>query len=138
MAARISFCSACSNPKKKLTSHSTPAGQAIGLVLHSSYDPKSKTGLLVVGSMNAISSVLLIFASLVELMAVDFLSDESWKVCLLSPSLLSLSFHSVRNRGSQFFEGPQWKTKSPCLFHSFPGSLWDGYYWNMGVGARHR
>jgi hypothetical protein len=31
--------------------------------------------------MNAISSGLLIFASLVELMAEDFLSDESWKVC---------------------------------------------------------
>lgn len=30
--------------------------------------------------MNAISAGLLVFASLVELMAQDFLSDESWKV----------------------------------------------------------
>lgn len=30
--------------------------------------------------MNAISSGLLIFASLVELMSEDFLSDESWRV----------------------------------------------------------
>ena len=30
--------------------------------------------------MNAISSGLLIYASLVELLAVDFLSDESWEV----------------------------------------------------------
>lgn len=30
--------------------------------------------------MNAISAGLLIFASLVELMSEDFLSDESWRV----------------------------------------------------------
>lgn len=30
--------------------------------------------------MNAISSGLLIYASLVELLAVDFLSDESWEI----------------------------------------------------------
>ncbi|KAH8597222.1 Zinc/iron permease [Bisporella sp. PMI_857] len=57
----------------------TPIGQAIGLILHTSYDPESKAGLLMVGIMNAISSGLLIFASLVELMAEDFLSDESWE-----------------------------------------------------------
>lgn len=30
--------------------------------------------------MNAISAGLLIFASLVELMSEDFLSDESWRI----------------------------------------------------------
>jgi hypothetical protein len=30
--------------------------------------------------MNAISAGLLIFASLVELMSKDFLSDESWRI----------------------------------------------------------
>lgn len=48
------------------------------------------TGLLVVGIMNAISSGLLIFASLVELMAEDFLSDESWKVYFLLLSFVLL------------------------------------------------
>lgn len=36
--------------------------------------------MLVVGVMNAMSAGLLIFASLVELMSEDFLSDESWRI----------------------------------------------------------
>ncbi|KAF2257794.1 Zip-domain-containing protein [Lojkania enalia] len=58
----------------------TPLGQAIGIATHKLYSPDSETGLLVVGIMNAISSGLLVFASLVELMSEDFLSDESWRV----------------------------------------------------------
>ncbi|KAL2006977.1 hypothetical protein VTN00DRAFT_8415 [Thermoascus crustaceus] len=58
----------------------TPIGQAIGLATHTLYDPDSETGLLLVGTMNAISAGLLIFASLVELMSEDFLSDESWRI----------------------------------------------------------
>lgn len=42
------------------------------------YSPDSQAGLLLVGIMNAISAGLLIFASLVELLSEDFLSDESW------------------------------------------------------------
>lgn len=56
----------------------TPIGQAIGLAIHTLYDPASQTGLLTVGLMNAISSGLLLFAGLVELLAEDFLSDESY------------------------------------------------------------
>lgn len=56
----------------------TPIGQAIGLVLHNFYDPASATGLLMVGITNAISSGLLLFAGLVELLAEDFLSEESY------------------------------------------------------------
>ncbi|PSN69707.1 Zinc/iron permease [Corynespora cassiicola Philippines] len=56
----------------------TPIGQAIGLGIHNLYDPASQTGLLTVGMMNAISSGLLLFAGLVELLAEDFLSDESY------------------------------------------------------------
>lgn len=63
-----------------LTSTRTPIGQAIGLATHTLYSPDSEVGLLLVGTMNAISSGLLIFASLVELMSEDFLSDESWRV----------------------------------------------------------
>ncbi|KAK6330319.1 hypothetical protein TWF730_004812 [Orbilia blumenaviensis] len=58
----------------------TPIGQAIGLATHTLYDPASEVGLLMVGIMNAISSGLLLFAGLVELLAEDFLTDESWKI----------------------------------------------------------
>ncbi|KAE8155195.1 ZIP zinc transporter-domain-containing protein [Aspergillus avenaceus] len=58
----------------------TPIGQAIGLATHTLYSPDSEVGLLLVGCMNAISAGLLVFASLVELMSEDFLSDESWRV----------------------------------------------------------
>ncbi|KAF3394674.1 Zinc-regulated transporter 2 [Penicillium rolfsii] len=62
----------------------TPIGQAIGLATHTLYSPDSEVGLLLVGVMNAISAGLLIFASLVELMSEDFLSDESWRILLSS------------------------------------------------------
>ncbi|KAF2281314.1 Zinc/iron permease [Westerdykella ornata] len=58
----------------------TPIGQAIGLAIHNAYDPESQTGLLAVGLMNAISSGLLLFAGLVELLAEDFLSEDSYRV----------------------------------------------------------
>ncbi|KAM5355331.1 hypothetical protein ACJ41O_001977 [Fusarium nematophilum] len=58
----------------------TPIGQAIGLVVHRMYDPKSAGGLLVVGFMNAISSGLLLYAGLVQLLAEDFLTEKSYKV----------------------------------------------------------
>ncbi|KAI9860696.1 MAG: hypothetical protein M1824_002987 [Vezdaea acicularis] len=58
----------------------TPIGQAIGLAVHNLYDPVSQGGLLMVGVMNAISSGLLLFAGLVELLAEDFLSDKSYLV----------------------------------------------------------
>lgn len=58
----------------------TPIGQAIGLFVHRMYDPRSMAGLLVVGFMNAISSGLLLYAGLVQLLAEDFLSEKSYKV----------------------------------------------------------
>ncbi|KAK3309370.1 Zinc/iron permease [Chaetomium strumarium] len=57
----------------------TPIGQAIGLFVHRFYDPMSQTGLLMVGVMNAISSGLLLFAGLVQLLAEDFLTEKSYK-----------------------------------------------------------
>ncbi|EFY93336.1 plasma membrane zinc ion transporter, putative [Metarhizium acridum CQMa 102] len=62
-----------------LTKDSTPIGQAIGLATHMLYSPDSEVGLILVGVMNAISAGLLTFASLVELLSEDFLSDESWR-----------------------------------------------------------
>ncbi|KAH8813057.1 Zinc/iron permease [Xylogone sp. PMI_703] len=58
----------------------TPIGQVIGLIVHNLYDPHSATGLLMVGFMNAISSGLLLFAGLVQLLAEDFLSDKSYGI----------------------------------------------------------
>lgn len=57
----------------------TPIGQAIGLLMHNLYDPASTAGLLMVGITNAISSGLLLFAGLVELLAEDFLSESSYE-----------------------------------------------------------
>ena len=58
----------------------TPIGQAIGLIVHNLYDPQSAAGLLMVGFMNAISSGLLLFAGLVQLLSEDFLSDKSYTI----------------------------------------------------------
>ena len=54
-----------------------PIGQAIGLLTRSSYDPNSAFGLIIVGVFNAISSGLLLYAALVDLLAQDFLSEEA-------------------------------------------------------------
>lgn len=54
-----------------------PLGQAIGLITRNTYDPNSAFGLIIVGVFNAISSGLLIYAALVDLLAEDFLSDEA-------------------------------------------------------------
>ncbi|KHN95982.1 ZIP family zinc transporter [Metarhizium album ARSEF 1941] len=58
----------------------TPLGQAIGLIVHKMYDPASMGGLLVVGFMNAISSGLLLYAGLVQLLAEDFLTEKSYRI----------------------------------------------------------
>ncbi|KAL8777045.1 MAG: hypothetical protein Q9213_008033, partial [Squamulea squamosa] len=57
----------------------TPIGQAIGLGVHGLYDQQGQGGLLMVGITNAVSSGLLLFAGLVELLAEDFLSDASYE-----------------------------------------------------------
>ncbi|CAG8953651.1 hypothetical protein HYFRA_00010110 [Hymenoscyphus fraxineus] len=54
-----------------------PIGQAIGLITRNSYDPTSAFALIIVGTFNAISSGLLIFAATVDLLAEDFLSEEA-------------------------------------------------------------
>ncbi|KAK4503770.1 hypothetical protein PRZ48_004685 [Zasmidium cellare] len=58
----------------------TPLGQAIGIATRNLYDPDSETGLIVVGTMNAISAGLLTYTSLVDLLSEDFLSDDSWRL----------------------------------------------------------
>lgn len=78
--AAINFSSRSPRPWLMVLAYgtTTPFGQAIGLVVHKLYDPHSAVGLLMVGFMNAISSGLLLFAGLVQLLAEDFLSDKSY------------------------------------------------------------
>ncbi|KAK4565573.1 hypothetical protein LTR86_004190 [Recurvomyces mirabilis] len=80
IAAISSFST--SSPKPWLMSLmygvTTPIGQAIGLAVHTLYDPASQFGLLMVGLVNAISAGLLLYAGLVQLLAEDFLSDQSY------------------------------------------------------------
>ncbi|KAF2710814.1 Zinc/iron permease [Pleomassaria siparia CBS 279.74] len=54
-----------------------PIGQVLGLATRGSYDPSSAFGLILVGCCNAISSGLLLYAALVDLLAEDFLSEEA-------------------------------------------------------------
>ncbi len=79
--AALSFAPASAKPWLMALAYgtTTPLGQAVGLGIHNLYDPASQTGLLTVGVMNAISSGLLLFAGLVELLAEDFLSDHSYE-----------------------------------------------------------
>lgn len=83
IAALIPQLFPASSPKPWLMAlaygSTTPLGQALGLFLHNLYDPNSVAGLLMVGFTNAISSGLLLFAGLVELLAEDFLSDASYE-----------------------------------------------------------
>jgi len=58
----------------------TPIGQALGIATRTLYDPESTVGLLTTGIFNAISAGLLVWASLVELLAEDFMSEESWRI----------------------------------------------------------
>jgi solute carrier family 39 (zinc transporter), member 1/2/3 len=54
----------------------TPLGIAIGLAVRLSYDPNSQRALITSGVFDAISSGLLIYAAMVELLAHDFIHGE--------------------------------------------------------------
>ncbi|KAK3381657.1 Zinc/iron permease [Podospora didyma] len=69
-----------------------PIGQAIGLLARNSYDPNSAFGLIIVGVFNAISSGLLLYAALVDLLAEDFLSEEAQRTLTKKDRTLAFSF----------------------------------------------
>ncbi|KXT05729.1 hypothetical protein AC579_6229 [Pseudocercospora musae] len=69
----------------------TPLGQALGLATRNLYRPDSETGLIVVGTMNAISAGLLTYTSLVDLLSEDFLSDHSWQTMRGNKRILAIS-----------------------------------------------
>jgi solute carrier family 39 (zinc transporter), member 1/2/3 len=54
----------------------TPIGMAIGLSIRTLYSPTSPAALITTGIFDAISSGLLIYASLVELLAHEFLMGD--------------------------------------------------------------
>ncbi|KAI0887821.1 Zinc/iron permease [Annulohypoxylon maeteangense] len=69
-----------------------PIGQAIGLIARNSYDPNSAFGLIIVGIFNSISSGLLIYAALVDLLAEDFLSEESQHVLTMKQKKIAFCY----------------------------------------------
>ena len=69
-----------------------PIGQAIGLAARNSYNPDSAFGLIIVGVFNAISSGLLIYAALVDLLAEDFLSEEAQAVMTTSMKITAFCY----------------------------------------------
>ncbi|KAG7286565.1 hypothetical protein NEMBOFW57_008876 [Staphylotrichum longicolle] len=69
-----------------------PIGQAIGLAVKDSYDPNSAFGLIIVGVFNAISSGLLLYAALVDLLAEDFLSEEANRTLTKKDRITAFAF----------------------------------------------
>ncbi|TIB73008.1 Zinc/iron permease [Wallemia mellicola] len=57
----------------------TSIGIAIGIGVHNSYSPNSKSALLAIGILNAISAGILIYASLVEMIAADWFKDPEMR-----------------------------------------------------------
>lgn len=57
-------------------SATTPLGIALGLAVLNVYDENSPTALIVVGVLNAMSSGLLIYMALVDLLAADFMGPK--------------------------------------------------------------
>lgn len=54
----------------------TPVGIAIGIGISNVYDENSPTALIVEGIFNAASAGILIYMSLVDLLAADFMSSK--------------------------------------------------------------
>ena len=88
----------------------TPIGQAIGLALlfspGTSYDPASRSALILVGTMNALSAGLLLWASLVELLAAGTTSarlsiDAQARLIIVLPYRLLRRRKNDRHHGSR-------------------------------------
>ncbi|RBR25062.1 uncharacterized protein FIESC28_02119 [Fusarium coffeatum] len=67
-----------------------PIGQAIGILSRNSYDPEGEMGLIMVGVFNSISSGLLIYAALVNLLVEDFLSEEAQHLMKTKDRILAM------------------------------------------------
>lgn len=69
-----------------------PLGQAIGLGARNTYNPNSAFGLVIVGMFNAISSGLLLYAALVDLLAEDFLSGDATQLMNAKQKALAFGY----------------------------------------------
>src|SRR5258706_679175 len=91
----------------------TPIGQAIGLALlfspGTSYDPASRSALILVGTMNALSAGLLLWASLVELLAAGTLSQRL-SINAQARLIIVLSYRLLRRRKNDRHHGSR-----PCM-----------------------
>lgn len=54
----------------------TPVGIAIGIGITNVYDANSQNALVIEGILNALSSGILIYMALVDLLAADFMSEK--------------------------------------------------------------
>ena len=57
----------------------TPIGTAVGIAISSGYNPNSETALITQGIFDALSAGILIYVSLVDLMATEMLFDDRFK-----------------------------------------------------------
>lgn len=117
-----------------------PLGQAIGLFTRSTYDPESAFGLIIVGVFNAISSGLLIYAALVDLLAEDFLSEEAQRVMKKKDKIAAFCW--VLAGGTSLFGAPCMQQKLTASQRL--GCRWSGRLLSSGtnnqfhVGAARR
>lgn len=70
----------------------TPLGIAIGVGIASSYNPDSTSALLAQGILDAIASGILIYVSLVDLLATEMLFDRQFKSMHATTKVFSFLF----------------------------------------------
>lgn len=131
----------------------TPIGQAIGLALllspGTTYDPASRSALILVGTMNALSAGLLLWASLVELLAAGtyppppplllpapFIPRARLHAHNLTTTLvlcLVRSCRLLRRRAHDRHHGQRPRMAHRGVHMRSPGCHGDGYCRSMGV-----
>lgn len=82
----------------------TPAGMALGLAIRTTYDPNFQTALITCGVFDGLSAGLLIYNSMVTLLADDFLHGEmlrakNWRITVaLSCMIVGTALMSLLGR----------------------------------------
>ena len=69
----------------------TPIGMAIGLGVRETYDPDSATALIVQGCLDSFSAGILLYTGLVELLAHEFIFQQTWKKAPMSKVLYAFT-----------------------------------------------
>lgn len=120
---------------------STPLAIAIGLGVRTSFDPESQTALILNGVFDAISSGILLYTGLVELMAHEFLFGKGLREQKLSYVLVAfaymvlgagkfirLRFCSGEDFDTDFDQQLSWQLWESGLKISSPGTLLNTDY----------